>query len=236
MSHADEVITDVNRRRVLTRAHEDSFTIAWDYPGRTLLEVRILRSSEGPAASSDDGRDEGQELVYQDVTGSFRDTGLPAGRSRTSTPSSRGTPATSGCAGGSTRDERQARPSCSACCWRSPRWWACPPPRSPPATAATSPATPTRRRRPIPALEAATAAALADPERRRRAGRQGRRPRARRPVGRLGRPARRLPARVSLGRRARHRRRPGVAAPPLGRGHARAALRQHAVPHQGERA
>ena len=79
MSHADEVITDVNRRRVLTRAHEDGFTIAWDYPGRTLLEVRILRSSGGPAMSSDDGRDEGQELVYQDVTGSFRDTGLPVG-------------------------------------------------------------------------------------------------------------------------------------------------------------
>ena len=79
MSHADEVITDVNRRRVLTRAHEDSFAIAWDYPGRTLLEVRILRSSEGPAASSDDGPDQGQELVYQDVTGSFRDAGLPPG-------------------------------------------------------------------------------------------------------------------------------------------------------------
>ena len=79
MSHADEVITDVNRRRVLTRAREDGFTIAWDYPGRTLLEVRILRSSEGPATSSDDGPDEGQELVYQDVTGSFRDTGLSVG-------------------------------------------------------------------------------------------------------------------------------------------------------------
>jgi len=73
VSHADEVITDVNRRRVMARAHEDSFTIAWDYPGRTLLEVRILRSTEGRAESADDGPDEGQELVYQDVTGSFRD-------------------------------------------------------------------------------------------------------------------------------------------------------------------
>lgn len=79
MSHADEVITDVNRRRVLTRAHEDGFTIAWDYPGRTLLEVRILRSGEHYAASPDDGPPEGQELVYQDVTGSFRDSGLPPG-------------------------------------------------------------------------------------------------------------------------------------------------------------
>ena len=76
MSHADEVITDVNRRRVRARAHEDSFTIAWDYPGRTLLEVRILRSTEHPAETADDGLAPGQELVYQDVTGSFRDTGL----------------------------------------------------------------------------------------------------------------------------------------------------------------
>lgn len=80
MSHADEVITDVYRRRVLTRAHEDGFTIAWDYPGRTLLEVRILRSSDRPADSADDGPREMQELVYQDVTGSFRDTGLQPGR------------------------------------------------------------------------------------------------------------------------------------------------------------
>jgi hypothetical protein len=76
VSHADEVITDVNRRRVLTRAHEDGFTIAWDYPGRTLLEVRILRSGERPAASADEGAEAGQDLVYQDVTGSFRDAGL----------------------------------------------------------------------------------------------------------------------------------------------------------------
>ena len=76
VSHTDEVITDVNRRRVMARARDDSFTIAWDYPGRSLLEVRILRSSEGPAGSFDDGTHKGQELVYQDVTGSFRDGGL----------------------------------------------------------------------------------------------------------------------------------------------------------------
>ena len=76
MSHADEVVTDVNRRRVRARAHDGSFTIAWDYPGRTLLEVRILRSSEGLAGSANDGVAAGQELVYQDVTGSFRDGGL----------------------------------------------------------------------------------------------------------------------------------------------------------------
>jgi len=76
VSHADEVITDVHRRRVMARAHGGSFTIAWDYPGRTLLEVRILRSSERPAASADDASDEGQEIVYQGVTGSYRDAGL----------------------------------------------------------------------------------------------------------------------------------------------------------------
>jgi hypothetical protein len=74
VSHADEVITDVNRRRVRARAHADTFTIAWDYPGRTLLEVRILRSGERAAETADDGPDRGQVLVYQDVTGSFRDT------------------------------------------------------------------------------------------------------------------------------------------------------------------
>jgi len=80
VSHVDEVITDVTRRRVLVRAHDDTFTIAWDYPGRTLLVVRILRSFTGPAATADAGPEDGQELVYQDVTGCFRDTGLPAGR------------------------------------------------------------------------------------------------------------------------------------------------------------
>ena len=76
VSHADEVITDVNRRRVMARARDDCFTIAWDYPGRTLLEVRILRSSGAFAETAEDGPDRGQEVVYQDVTGSFRDAGL----------------------------------------------------------------------------------------------------------------------------------------------------------------
>jgi hypothetical protein len=78
VSHADEVITDVNRRRVMARARDDCFTIAWDYPGRTLLEVRILRSSRGPAEVTADVPEPGQEVVYQDVTGSFRDSDLEA--------------------------------------------------------------------------------------------------------------------------------------------------------------
>lgn len=76
MSHADEVITDVNTRRVVARAREDCFTIAWDYPGRTVLEVRVLRSERGPAESADESAESGQAVVYQDVTGSFRDSGL----------------------------------------------------------------------------------------------------------------------------------------------------------------
>lgn len=76
MSHADEVITDVNTRRLFAHAEDGQVTLGWDYPGRTLLEVRILRSERGVAATADDGVAEGQQVVYQDVTGSFRDTGL----------------------------------------------------------------------------------------------------------------------------------------------------------------
>lgn len=75
MSHADEVITDVNTRRLFARAEGDHFTLGWDYPGRTLLEVRVLRSNQCVAASADDV-EEGQDLAYQGVTGSFCDLGL----------------------------------------------------------------------------------------------------------------------------------------------------------------
>lgn len=76
MSHADEVITDVNTRRLSARAEGERFSLAWDYPGTTLLEVRVLRSEKRVAESADDGVAEDQQVVYQDVTGSFRDTGL----------------------------------------------------------------------------------------------------------------------------------------------------------------
>jgi len=79
VSHADEVITDVNTRRVMTRAVGDRFTIAWDYPGRTLLEIRILRSETAAATTADEGSARGQVVVYQGVTGSFRDGGLRPG-------------------------------------------------------------------------------------------------------------------------------------------------------------
>ena len=80
MSHADEVITDVNTRRLFAHVEDEHITFGWDYPGRTLLEVRILRSEQRLAASADDGADQGQQIVYQDVTGSFRDTGLRSDR------------------------------------------------------------------------------------------------------------------------------------------------------------
>ena len=58
------------RRRRLRR-------LGWDYPGSTLLEVRILRSEGGFARDAEGGA--GQVVVYDDVTGSFRDTGLRNG-------------------------------------------------------------------------------------------------------------------------------------------------------------
>jgi hypothetical protein len=80
VSHADEVITDVNTRRLCARADDEHFALGWDYPGRTLLEVRILRSEQRLAATADDGAAEGQQVVYQDVTGAFRDAGLRSDR------------------------------------------------------------------------------------------------------------------------------------------------------------
>ena len=100
VSHADEVITDVNTRRVMVRAHDDSFTIAWDYPRRTLLEVRILRSSEGPAESADDGS-AGVRACCTTTSPDRSATRACCPASRTATPCSRGTRAKSGSAGAS---------------------------------------------------------------------------------------------------------------------------------------
>jgi hypothetical protein len=79
--HSTHHITDVRTRRVVSRAGDGAVVIAWDYPGSTLLEVRILRSTAGHALSAgDEARDgSGQALVYHDVTGSFRDEGLQNG-------------------------------------------------------------------------------------------------------------------------------------------------------------
>ena len=98
--HSLETETDVAVRRLFTSAGDRCVTIGWDYPGRTLLEVRILRSTGRAAAGAEEfdaaaseaargGRagtaaaaegSAGPVLVYQDVTGSFRDAGVENGR------------------------------------------------------------------------------------------------------------------------------------------------------------
>jgi hypothetical protein len=87
--HSTQHVTDVRTRRVSASTGDGCVAIGWDYPGSTLLEVRILRSDNGFAAAADVGVPEGgggaasaagQTLVYQDVTGSFRDAGLQNGR------------------------------------------------------------------------------------------------------------------------------------------------------------
>ena len=96
--HSTQHLTDVHTRRVAARAGDRGAAIGWDYPGGTLLQVRILRSEAGFATGADDagavgepGADESaatsvasaasrQTVVYDDVTGSFRDSGLSNGR------------------------------------------------------------------------------------------------------------------------------------------------------------
>jgi hypothetical protein len=73
-SHSTQHLTDVHTRRVCARVGDSYATFGWDYPGRALLQVRILRSEEGFARTADGGA--GQVVVYDDVTGSFRDAGL----------------------------------------------------------------------------------------------------------------------------------------------------------------
>jgi hypothetical protein len=74
-------LTDVQTRRIVTRAGDGYAAISWDYPGSTLLEVRIFRSLErhGDTAHDYEKEGSGQTLVYYDVTGSYRDQGLDNG-------------------------------------------------------------------------------------------------------------------------------------------------------------
>ncbi|MCX6363852.1 MAG: hypothetical protein NTW58_06730, partial [Actinobacteria bacterium] len=87
--HSTQHLTDVRTRRVCASSGDGCAAIGWDYPGSTLLEVRVLRSERGFATTADDGASEagggaasgaGQTVVYHDVTGSFRDAGLHNGR------------------------------------------------------------------------------------------------------------------------------------------------------------
>jgi hypothetical protein len=76
--HSLQHLTDVRTRRVAAACGEGYVAIGWDYPGSTLLRVRILRSEAGFAESPEAGV--GLDVVYDDVSGSFRDTAVSAGR------------------------------------------------------------------------------------------------------------------------------------------------------------
>src|SRR5665647_2337370 len=88
--HSTQHLTDVRTRRVYASSGDGYAAIGWDYPGSTLLEVRILRSEHGFAHAADGVACEAgagvasaaaQTLVYHGVSGSFRDAGLRNGRS-----------------------------------------------------------------------------------------------------------------------------------------------------------
>jgi hypothetical protein len=79
--HSTQHLTDVDTRRVYARSGDGYAAIGWDYPGSTLLEVRILRSERGFApAPYEAGAAGGQAVVYEAASGSFRDAGLHNGR------------------------------------------------------------------------------------------------------------------------------------------------------------
>ena len=78
-----ETSVDVYRLRLAPLAG-GTVVFAWDYPGSTLLRVRILRVAAGaqPDAGGPDPEPGGASpwrLVYDADTGSFRDGGLPDG-------------------------------------------------------------------------------------------------------------------------------------------------------------
>lgn len=77
--HERQHLTDLNVRRLRAAAGAAHVTIAWDYPGATLLEVRILRSEVGFAKSADEGAPAQQALVYAAASGSFRDDDVRPG-------------------------------------------------------------------------------------------------------------------------------------------------------------
>ena len=88
--HSTQHLTDPATYRLRSAAGDGYVVLAWDYPGSTLLEVRILRSERGPALAADEGttgrgagraggRGAGQVVVYDDVTGSCRDTSVRNG-------------------------------------------------------------------------------------------------------------------------------------------------------------
>ncbi len=81
MSHATEHITDPRVYRLRVSSGRDAALFGWDYPGATLLEVRIVRSTERFAKGPNDpARPVGQRIVFQGIASSFRDEDLETGR------------------------------------------------------------------------------------------------------------------------------------------------------------
>lgn len=80
-SHADQTVTDLGVRRVSVASGTGYVAFGWDYPGATLLEVRIVRSQREFAREPDDpARPVSQHIVYQGAAGSFRDTTVESRR------------------------------------------------------------------------------------------------------------------------------------------------------------
>lgn len=86
MSHETEHLTDPGTYRLKTSTSGSSILLAWDYPGSTLLRVRIQRSPNGFAEYPDQGeladkRADDQVIVYEGTAGSYRDRAVRAGES-----------------------------------------------------------------------------------------------------------------------------------------------------------
>ena len=80
MSHADQHNTDPRVFRLSVSSGPGYVLFGWDYPGATLLEVRVVRSTEAFASDSDDpARPVGQRIVFQGIAGSFRDSDVVDG-------------------------------------------------------------------------------------------------------------------------------------------------------------
>jgi hypothetical protein len=78
MGHDTEHLTDPRVFRLHVNVTPQTVAFAWDYPGSTLLEVRIQRSEaefadEPHQGSGHDKLDDDQDVVYEGTTGSFRD-------------------------------------------------------------------------------------------------------------------------------------------------------------------
>jgi hypothetical protein len=85
MGHDTEHVTDPRVYRLHASTSPQGVVLAWDYPGSTLLEVRIQRSEVGFAeepyrGSGHDKLDDDQDVVYDGDTGSFHDRTVEPGK------------------------------------------------------------------------------------------------------------------------------------------------------------